>query len=92
MVCQHEMPTVGNYLKDYLLCAMHFDAPGVGLPVVEGGISADPDALHAHAGPLPAGPAEDAKLLPELAALKAEAERRLAEWVETGESLVSLSI
>lgn len=92
VVCQHELPAVGKHLKDHLLCAMHFDAPAIGLPVVEVGISAGPDALRAPAGPLPADPAEDANLPPELAALKAEAERRLAEWAETGESLVSSSL
>jgi hypothetical protein len=34
---------------------------------------------------LPADPADDSKLTPELAALKAEAERRIAEWLETGD-------
>ena len=92
VVCQHELPAVGKHLKDHLLCAMYFDAPGVGLPVGEVGISAGPDALRAPAGPLPADPADDANLSPELAALKAEAERRLSEWVETGESLVSSSL
>ena len=44
------------------------------------------------AGPLPADPADDAGLPPELAGLKAEAERRLGQWAETGESLVSSSL
>jgi choline dehydrogenase-like flavoprotein len=51
-----------------------------------------PDALRAPAGPLPADPAEDAALPPELAALKAEAERQLAEWFTTGSGLVSSSL
>jgi choline dehydrogenase-like flavoprotein len=41
---------------------------------------------------LPADPADDATLPPELAGLKAEAERRLVQWATTGESLVSSSL
>ena len=44
------------------------------------------------AGPLPANPADDANLPPELAALKAESERRIAEWMETGSSLIASSM
>ena len=51
-----------------------------------------PDALRAPAGPLPADPADDAGLPPELAGLRAEAERRLTEWATTGRSLVSSSL
>jgi choline dehydrogenase-like flavoprotein len=51
-----------------------------------------PDALRSPAGPLPADPAQDANLPPELAGLKAEAERRLVQWATTGESLVSSSL
>ncbi|MDA3888215.1 MAG: GMC family oxidoreductase, partial [Allgaiera sp.] len=79
-------------LKDHLHCALFFPAPGIGVPVAEIGVSAGPDALRAPAGPLPADPAEDANLPPELAGLKAEAERRVAQWLETGESLVSSSL
>ncbi|WP_223423154.1 GMC family oxidoreductase [Tateyamaria pelophila] len=90
--CQVELPGVGKNLKDHLHCAMFFPAPGIGVPVVEVGISAGPDALRAPAGPLPADPADDANLPPELAGLKAEAERRVGQWMETGESLVSSSL
>ena len=90
--CIHELPAVGKHLKDHLHCALFFEAPGIGVPVAEIGVSAGPDALRAPAGPLPADPAEDANLPPELAGLKAEAERRLGQWFETGESLVSSSI
>ncbi len=90
--CLHELPAVGKHLKDHLHCALHFPAPGIGVPVAEVGISAGPDALRAPAGPLPADPADDDALPPELAALKAEAERRVGEWLETGESLVSSSL
>ena len=46
----------------------------------------------APAGPLPADPADDAGLPPELQALKQEAERRLTEWQTTGHGLVSSSL
>ncbi len=90
--CRHELPGVGKHLKDHLHCALFFPAPGIGVPVAEVGVSAGPDALRAPAGPLPADPAEDANLSPELAGLKAEAERRVGQWMETGESLVSSSL
>ena len=87
-----KLPAVGKHLKDHLHCALFFPAKGIGVPVAEVGVSAGPDALRAPAGPLPADPADDADLPPELAGLKAEAERRLGEWLETGESLVSSSL
>jgi choline dehydrogenase-like flavoprotein len=90
--CRHELSGVGKNLKDHLHCALFFSAPGIGVPVLEVGLSAGPDALRAPAGPLPADPAEDANLPPELAGIKAEAERRLGQWFETGESLVSSSL
>lgn len=90
--CRLELPAVGKNLKDHLHCALFFPAKGIGLPIAEVGVSAGPDALRAPAGPLPADPAEDANLPPELAALKAEAESRLGQWMETGESLVSSSL
>jgi choline dehydrogenase len=71
---------------------MFFEAPGIGLNMTEVALSLGPDALRAPAGPLPADPADDAALPPELAGLKAEAERRLTEWVTTGRSLVSSSL
>jgi len=83
---------VGKNLKDHLHCALFFPAPGIGVPIAEVGVSAGPDALRAPAGPLPADPADDVNLPPELAGLKAEAERRLGHWMETGESLVSSSL
>ncbi len=92
LTCRHELPHVGKNLKDHLHCAMFFPAPGIGIPVMEIGISAGPDALRAPAGPLPADPADDVNLPPELAALKAEAEKRVTKWATTGEGLVSSSI
>lgn len=90
--CRLDLPAVGKNLKDHLHCALFFPAPGIGVPIAEVGVSAGPDALRAPAGPLPADPAEDVNLPPELAGLKAEAERRLGQWAETGESLVSSSL
>jgi len=90
--CLHELPAVGKNLKDHLHCLLLFDAPGLGTSLAEVGVSAGPDALRAPAGPLPADPADDVSLTGELAALKAEAERRVGEWMETGEGLVSSSL
>ena len=90
--CVLDLPDVGKHLKDHLHTPMVFPAPGIGLNMTEVAISLGPDALRAPAGPLPADPADDADLPPELAGLKAEAERRLGEWVTTGRSLVSSSL
>jgi len=79
-------------MKDHIQVGMLFPAPGVGVSMAEIGVSAGPDALRGPAGPLPADPADDAKLTPELAALKAEAERRIGEWLETGNSLIASSL
>ncbi len=92
VACRLDQPHVGKHLKDHLLTSMLFPAEGIGLPLAEVGVSAGPDALRAPAGPLPADPADDASLSPELAGLKAEAQRRLEEWIETGSSLVSSSL
>jgi choline dehydrogenase-like flavoprotein len=92
IACLHDLPGVGKNLKDHLHVPLFFSAPGIGIPVAEIGVSAGPDALRSPAGPLPVNPADDAALTPELAGLKAEAERRLAHWVQTGEGLVSSSI
>jgi choline dehydrogenase-like flavoprotein len=90
--CLLDLPDVGKHLKDHLHTPMVFPAPGIGLPMTEVAISLGPDALRAPAGPLPADPADDAGLPPELAGLKAEAERRLTEWATTGRSLVASSL
>lgn len=90
--CVLDLPDVGKHLKDHLHTPMVFPAPGIGLAMAEVAVSLGPDALRAPVGPLPADPADDADLPPELAALKAEAERRLAEWVITGQSLISSSL
>jgi choline dehydrogenase len=92
VACLLDLPDVGKHLKDHLHTPMVFEAPGIGLNMTEVAISLGPDALRAPAGPLPADPADDAGLPPELAGLKAEAERRLTEWTTTGRSLVSSSL
>ena len=92
VACQLDAPDVGKHLKDHLQVALFFPAPGVGVSMTELGISMGPDALRAPNGPLPADPADDAHMPDELKAVKAEAERRLAEWATTGRGLVSSSL
>ena len=48
--------------------------------------------LRAPAGPLPADPADDGDLPEELRVLKEEADRRLAQWEQTGTGLVASSL
>jgi len=88
---RHELPDVGKHLKDHPFIPMLFPAPGIGLQLAQIGLSMGADALRAPAGPLPADPADDANLPPELAALKVEAERRLEEWQTTGSSYAASS-
>ncbi|MGQ7828896.1 GMC family oxidoreductase [Altererythrobacter sp. Z27] len=90
--CRLDSPHVGKHLKDHLLLGMIFDAPGVGIPLGQAGLSLGPDALRGPGGPLPAEPAEDANLPDELKALKAEAERQLAEYLESGSGYASSSL
>lgn len=92
ITCRLDLPDVGKHLKDHVETAMHFPAPGIALTMAEVGLSVGPDALRGPGGPLPADPADDVNLSAAQAALKAEAERRLAEWHETGSSLVSSSL
>ena len=90
--CLLDNPHVGKHLKDHLHVPLFFPAPGVALTMTEVAISLGPDALRAPAGPLPADPADDADLPPELEALRAEAERRLTEWATSGKGLASSSL
>jgi choline dehydrogenase-like flavoprotein len=90
--CRLDLPAVGKHLKDHLQVPLFFEAPKIGVSMAEIGVSLGPDALRAPAGPLPANPADDAHLTGELAGLKAEAERRLAEWGETGSGLIASSL
>ena len=92
VACSVDLPDVGKHLKDHLHAGLFFTAPGVALTMAEVAVALGPDALRAPVGPLPADPADDAHLPPELAALKAEAERQLTEWVTTGRGLVSSSL
>lgn len=85
-------PHVGKHLKDHLHAGLYYAADGVGETMTQIAISLGPDALRAPAGPLPADPAEDANLPPELAGLKAEAERRLVEWATTGRGHAASSL
>ena len=90
--CVVDAPEVGQNLKDHLQLALFFQAAGLGVSMAAFGVAMGPDALREPAGPLPADPADDINLPPELAALKAEAERQLTEWAETGKGLVSSSM
>jgi choline dehydrogenase len=90
--CVLDAPDVGKHLKDHLQVGLVYAAPGTGISMTQMGLSMGPDALRAPAGPLPADPADDADLPEELAAIKAEAERRITEWGTTGHGLVSSSL
>lgn len=92
LTCAVEAPEVGKHLKDHLHLCLLFPAPGVGVPMAEVGLSLGPDFLRGPGGPLPADPADDVHLPPELVGLKAEAERRIAEWAGTGSGLISSSL
>jgi choline dehydrogenase len=92
VACLVDSPHVGKHLKDHLMCSLMYPAPGIGVPVSEIALSMGPDALRAPAGPLPADPADDVNLSPELQALKQEAERRFAEWQRTGRGLAASSL
>jgi choline dehydrogenase-like flavoprotein len=92
IACRFDLPGVGKHLKDHLMVPFVFEAPGSGTSMSEIGISLGPDFLRAPAGPLPADPADDASLPGDLAALKSEAERRVAEWQDTGRGLIASSL
>jgi choline dehydrogenase len=92
IACRFDAPDVGKHLKDHIQVPMFFEAPGAGVSMAEIGVALGPDFLRAPAGPLPADPAEDSRLTGELAALKAEAERRLAEYQATGTGLIASSL
>lgn len=90
--CVVDNEHVGKHLKDHIHVPMFFPAPGIALTMTEIAIALGPDALRAPAGPLPADPADDDGLPPELAGLKAEAERQVTEWATTGKGLPSSSL
>lgn len=90
--CVVDNAHVGKHLKDHLHVPLFFPAPGIALTMTEIAIALGPDALRAPAGPLPADPADDVDLPPELAGLKAEAERQLTAWATTGRGIPSSSL
>ncbi|MFT7130048.1 MAG: choline dehydrogenase, partial [Gammaproteobacteria bacterium] len=90
--CRLHSPDVGKHLKDHIQSILHFPAPGIALTMAEVLTSIGPDALRGPDGPLPEDSKNDTNLTTEQVKLKAEAERRLAEWHETGSSLVSSSL
>jgi choline dehydrogenase-like flavoprotein len=90
--CRVDSPHVGKHLKDHLHVGLAYPAKGAGVSMLDMGLSMGPDALRSPAGPLPMDPKQDESLAPELAGLKAEAERRLVQWATTGESFVSSSL
>ena len=92
VACVVDLPGVGRHLKDHLHTPLMFAADGIGETMTEVAMSLGPDALRAPAGPLPADPADDDELAEPLAAAKAEAERRIAEWFTTGRGLASSSL
>lgn len=92
VTCAVDSPHVGKHLKDHVQVPLFFAAPGSGVPLSEIALSLGPDALRQPAGPLPANPADDAKLPAALQALKQEAQRRLAEWQTTGRGVISSSL
>jgi choline dehydrogenase len=92
VACVVDLPGVGRHLKDHLHTPLMFAADGIGETMTEVAMSLGPDALRAPAGPLPADPADDDDLPEPLAAAKAEAEHRIAEWFTTGRGLASSSL
>jgi choline dehydrogenase len=92
LACLVDAPHIGKHLQDHLMCPLFYPAPGIGVTMNDVALAMGPDALRAPAGPLPADPADDAKLSPELQALKQEAERRHAEWQATGRGLGASSL
>jgi choline dehydrogenase-like flavoprotein len=74
------------------MCPLIYPAPGIGVPMSEVALSMGPDALRAPAGPLPADPADDVNLSPELQELKKKAEDRVSEWRATGRGLGASSL
>jgi choline dehydrogenase-like flavoprotein len=90
--CLVDMPQVGKHLQDHVMCPLIYPAPGIGVPMSEVVLSMGPDALRAPAGPLPADPADDVNLSPELQELKKKAEERLSEWRATGRGLGASSL
>jgi choline dehydrogenase len=66
VACLADAPHVGKHLQDHLMCPLIYPAPGIGVPMNDVVLAMGPDALRGRSGPLPADPAADAKLSPEL--------------------------
>lgn len=92
IACRVDAPHVGKHLQDHAMCPLIYPAPGLGVTMNDVALAMGPDALRAPGGPLPADPAEDANLSPELLALKQAAEQRLAEWQASGRGLGASSL
>ena len=90
--CVLDAPSVGKHLKDHVEVGLFFPESASGVSVTEVAISMGPDALRQPAGPLPADPADDANLPPELQGLKQEALRQVTEWATTGRGIASSSL
>ena len=90
--CVLDSPHVGKHLKDHLMVPLCFSAPEAGVTMNQLARSMGSAVLRGPGGPLPADPADDANLSPELLAMKLEADRRIAEWEATGQGLVSTSL
>jgi len=90
--CRVDSPHVGKHLQDHLHCGLVCEARGASVRMSDVALALGPDALRGSNGPLPEDPAEDDALPEELKALKAEAERRVAEWAETGKGLAASSL
>jgi choline dehydrogenase-like flavoprotein len=92
VACLLDQPHVGKHLKDHLMVPLYFPAPGAGVSMNEIGLSMGAAALRGPGGPLPADPADDVNLPPDLQELKQEADRRLVEWQTTGQGMIASSL
>jgi choline dehydrogenase len=88
----HDAPDVGKHLRDHLHVPLFFEADGVGETMLDVAMSLGPDALRAPAGPLPADPADDADLPPQLAGLKDAATQQITAYMTTGEGIPASSL
>lgn len=92
VACLVDAPHVGKHLQDHAMCPLIYPAPGLGVTMNDVALAMGPDALRGAAGPLPADPAEDGNLPPELMVLKQAAEQRFAEWQASGRGLGASSL
>lgn len=90
--CRVDLPDVGKHLKDHLALVMIFDSPEAGTPLAEAALGLGSDALRGPDGPLPLNPEDDELLSDDLKALKHEADKRFAEYQETGSGYASSSL